>query len=146
MAFGAGMSNELASASAIGAGGLDAEKALCANDLSCSPASPAGLGSVAGFSSGALAGSAGIMLADFHLFLSSKSSFLKGDRDIQAQIRSASLPFSSSAKEVTKNIPKLGEDIIESTESTKATSLKAFMAELVIDLSFLRVFKDIVSL
>ena len=146
MAFGAGLSNDLAGASAIGTGGLDAEKALCANHLAGSPAGPAGLGPVAGFGSGALAGSAEIMLADFHFLFGSKSSFLKGDGDIQAQVRSSSLPCSPSAKEVTKNIPKLGEDIVESTESTKATSLKAFMAELVIDLSFLRVFKDIVSL
>ena len=145
MAFGAGMSNDLAGASAIRASGLDAEKALRANDLAGSPASPAGLGPVAGFGPGALAGSARVMLADCYFLFGSKSSLLKGDGDIQAQVRSGSLP-SSSAKEVTKNIPKLREDIIESTESTKATTLKAFMTELIIDLSFLRILKDVVSL
>jgi hypothetical protein len=62
------------------------------------------------------------MFAYFYFFFGTKNRFFKSDGNIKAQVRSGLLLSTPSAKKVTEYIAKLGEDIFETTWTSRTAS------------------------
>src|SRR5262249_9028699 len=144
--------DDLAGATALGAGALDGEEALTGAHLAVTRTGGAGLGAVARFGARTAAGLAADHGRHLDLGVAAVEGFFQADIEIVAQVLAAVLPLAPAhaahhlAEQVFEHIAKAAGEVAEGAARTPAPAFEGGMTEAVIGGTLLIVLQDVIGL